>query len=397
MLSQMILDKQALQSQYRELLGEGIIPFWLKYGVDREFGGVLSCMAEDGTPISGEKYTWSQARFVWILSALYNRFEARPEFLDIARRTIDFLLANARNEHGWFVFRTTREGQHLEGATSVYADCFVAYALAEYCRAVEAPQLLALARDIFYRVSLRVEQPDFRETAPYPLPPGRRPHAVPMMLALLGDELSQTTGDAVMDRMAGGYAARVMNCFVRPHRKLLLEFLSAGYQELPPNEGTFVMPGHAIESMWFVMHWARRHGDQEMISRATEVIRWHLEAGWDPEYGGIFLGIDAGNREPYLPNSDKKLWWPHTESLYALLLAHELTGEQWCLDWYQRVHEWSFPRYSMPEVGEWRQRLDRQGRPITERVVLPVKDPFHFPRAVIHILELLRNSKRPAN
>lgn len=386
------MNKHALYDLYRSLLSDGIIPFWLRHGVDGEFGGVLSCMQEDGTGISTDKYTWSQARFVWVMSALYNRFEARPEFLELARRTIDFLMARARDDRGWFVFCTTRDGRPLEGAVSIYTDCFVAYGLTEYCRAAKDERLLAVARDIFDRVRKRVEEPDFREVAPYKLPPGRRPHAVPMILTLIADELAQTTGDSSIDALAGEYACRVMNCFVRPRRKLLVEFLSTGYEELPPNEGTFVMPGHAIESMWFVMHWALRHGDREMIHRAAEVVRWHLEAGWDPEFGGIFLGIDAEGHSPFLPNSEKKLWWPHTESLYALLLAHELINESWCTEWYERVHEWSFSKFPMPDVGEWRQRLDRQGRPSADRVALPVKDPFHLPRAVILILQLLRNS-----
>jgi N-acylglucosamine 2-epimerase len=181
----------------------------------------------------------------------------------------------------------------------------------------------------------------------------------------------------------------VMNRFVRPQRRLLLEFLGRDYEELPPNEGTYVMPGHAIESMWFLLHWARRRGDRETIRRAAEVMRWHLEAGWDREYGGILLGIDAEGGTPFLPNADKKAWWPHTEALYGLLLASELTGEPWCQEWYRRVHDWSFARFPMPETGEWRQRLDRQGNPITDLIALPVKDPFHLPRAVILILQLL--------
>jgi N-acylglucosamine 2-epimerase len=46
----------------------------------------------------------------------------------------------------------------------------------------------------------------------------------------------------------------------------------------------------------------------------------------------------------------------------------------------------------MPEVGEWRQRLDRKGKPMTTVVALPVKDPFHLPRALILSLEVLRQS-----
>jgi len=210
-----------------------------------------------------------------------------------------------------------------------------------------------------------------------------------MILTEVANELAQTTGDSAIEAAADEYALRVMNHFVRPERKVLLEYLTRDYRELPPNEGTFVMPGHAIESMWFIMHWARRRGDKEMIRRAAEVIRWHLEAGWDPEYGGILLGIDAEGHTPFLPNPDKKIWWPHTEALYALLLAYRLTGQAWCAEWYDRVHEWSFAHFPMPERGEWRQRLDRKGNPTTELIALPVKDPFHLPRAVILILQLL--------
>ncbi len=365
---------RSLLSAWRELLADGIIPFWMK-ALDREYGGVFSCMAEDGTVLSTEKYTWSQARMAWTLAALYRRFEGRAEFIEHARKTLDFLLAQGRDERGRFVYRMSREGVALEGATSIYSDCFVAYAIEEYCKAVPDAGLARERELILERVCRRVEQPDFSETAPYALPAGRRVHGIPMIL-------TEVTGLDVYPRL-------VMDKFVRPERRVLLEYLGRDYAELPGAEGTFVNPGHAIESMWFVLHWAMRRGDQGTIARAAEVVRWHLEAGWDKEYGGIFLGLDAAGGEPFLQNSDKKVWWPHTEALYALLLCHKLTGEAWCMEWYWRVHEWSFAKFSMPGVGEWRQRLDRKGEPITELIALPVKDPFHLPRAALLIVELL--------
>jgi len=383
------MDTASLHRQYRELLLNGIVPFWKRHGLDAEQGGVLSCMTEDGTPISGDKYIWSQARWVWVCAALYNRIEKRPEFLAWARATIQFLLRHARDEQGRWVYHTTRDGRIVEGATSIYSDCFVVYGLSEYCRAVPDPELLSLARSTFASICQRIEAPGFAETAPYALPPNRRNHGVPMILTSVASELAHTTGDAAVESAADDYAGRVMRHFVRPERRCLLEFLDYQYREVPPPEGTFVMPGHAIESMWFIIHHALRRNDQATIRHAVEVIRWHLEMGWDKQYGGLLLGADAERRPPFMPNAALKLWWPHTEALYALLLARSLTHEPWCDEWYDRVHEWSFAHFSMPEAGEWRQRLDRQGKPLQHFVALPVKDPFHLPRSVILAIQLL--------
>ncbi len=123
------------------------------------------------------------------------------------------------------------------------------------------------------------------------------------------------------------------------------------------------MPGHAIECMWFVTHVAARRGDRELARRAAEVVRWHLEAGWDPEYGGIFLGIDAEGHAPYLGTRTRSCGGRTPRRLYALLLADRLTGEPWCMEWYEKVHQWSWAHFPMPESGEWWQRLDHQGNP----------------------------------
>jgi N-acylglucosamine 2-epimerase len=389
-----MLSRTELHKLWRNLLVDGVAPFWLRHGLDTEHGGVLSCMTEDGRMLSGDKYIWSQARSVWTFSALYNRIERDPRFLEAARNSIRFLLAHGRNLDGRWVYRTTREGRVLDGPISIYSDAFAVYGFSEYCRAIPDEQLLRVARETLQSARARFEAPGFRETAPQILPPGRKTHGVPMIFLEVAGEYAQTTGETWAETLADECAARIMNCFVRPQRRLLLEFLTDTYEELPPPEGTAVTPGHAIESMWFVLHWARWRGNAAIIARAAEVIRWHLEAGWDPVYGGLFLNIDAEGHPPFLPLPEVKAWWPHTEALYALLLAWELTGERWCLEWYERMHEWSFSHFSMPEVGEWRQRLYRSGEPMTEVIALPVKDPFHLPRAATLIVQLLEQPGR---
>lgn len=373
--------------EYRSLLLDNIIPFWKRHGVDLQGGGVFSCMQEDGQNISHDKYIWSQARWAWVCAALYNRIEKRPEFLEWGSRTVEFLLAHGRDEHGCWVYRTDREGNVIEGAISIYSDCFAVNAFTEYYRATGNQVILDIALETFWRICSRIEAEGFKETAPYPLPAGLRNHAIPMILTQVASDLGRMTGNPRVEASANEFAMCVMNHFVRPDN-FVLEFLDRRYETVSAPYGTFVMPGHAIESMWFVMHWALRRSKKDVIRRAAEVLRKHLEAGWDQECGGLFLGIDIEGGDPLLPHSDCKLWWPHTEALYALTLAHKLTGESWCRDWYERVHDWSFNRFPTA-AGEWRQRLDRQGNPMTVVVALPVKDPFHLPRAAILMTELL--------
>jgi N-acylglucosamine 2-epimerase len=384
-----MMDIENLYRQYRGLLLDDVVPFWFRHGIDWEHGGVLSCIRDDGSLVSGDKFIWSQARSVWTFSALYNRIEKRPEFLRAAENSIRFLLANGRDQDGRWVYHTTREGGVIEGPTSIYTDCFVVYGFSEYYRATKDERLLSIALETFDRVRRRVDEPDFSETAPYPLPFGWKNHGIPMILSDVANELAQTTSDSRIDALADEYVARVMNHFVRPDRKVILEFLTTSYEELPPPAGTFVMPGHAIESMWFVMHVASRRGNKELVRRAAEVMRWHLELGWDKEYGGLYLSRDVEGNQPYLPHSEMKVWWPHVEALYGALLAHHLTGEPWCLEWYEKVASWTWAHFPAPEFGEWRQRLNREGKPTAEIVALPVKDPFHLPRGIILIMQLL--------
>ena len=52
------------------------------------------------------------------------------------------------------------------------------------------------------------------------------------------------------------------------------------------------------------------------------------------------------------------------------------------------LSEYEGTNYPVP-TGEWTQWIDREGRKMQSNV-LPVKDPFHLPRALIYLMDLLR-------
>jgi N-acylglucosamine 2-epimerase len=376
---------------YRSELLERVLPFWLDHAIDWQNGGILTCISDEGRVFSQDKYMWSQLRAIWTFSALYNRIEPRQEWLDVARHIYDFVRQYGRDDHGQWVFCVSKEGHIRQGATSIYADGFAIYGLTELGRATGDQEINDLALATYKTVQNRLARPGSYQTAPYQIPQGAKAHAISMIFSLVYSELGHHLGDQAIIDAGLQHATEVVDIYLRPDRKLLYEFVSVDNSLIDSPQGRSVVPGHAIESMWFMIHIFRQVGDQARIRQALDCIRWHLEFGWDEQYEGLVHARDAEGKTPWWRFADAKLWWPHTEALYATLLAYQISREAWCLDWFQRVHNYAFSHYPVPKFGEWTQRLDRQGRVLTDTVALPVKDPFHLPRALIYCTQVLES------
>lgn len=92
-------------------------------------------------------------------------------------------------------------------------------------------------------------------------------------------ELGRSLGDEAIVEATLHHASEVMDVFLRPERRLLYEFVSLDSSLLPTPQGRVIVPGHAIESMGFMICIYRQAGDEARIRQAIEAIRWHLEFG----------------------------------------------------------------------------------------------------------------------
>lgn len=88
---------------------------------------------------------------------------------------------------------------------------------------------------------------------------------------------------------------------------------------------------------------------------------------------------------------DMKLWWPHTEALYALLLADSITGDEQYMVWFNKMNEWSFEHFEDKQYGEWFGYLHRDGTVANELKGSMWKGMFHLPRALLMNSVLLKN------
>jgi N-acylglucosamine 2-epimerase len=386
----MILNFDQHYALYRSELLDRAIPFWLKHSIDWQHGGICTCISDDGKVLSGDKYVWSQLRAIWTFSALYNKIERKQEYLDVATHIFNFITRYGRNDKGEWYFCLDQNGKPLfDGATSIYCDGFAIYGFTEFARATGNPQAIDLARQAFASVQSRLANPGSYQTHPLPIPVGTKAHGISMIFASAFGELGDYLNDRNVIDAGLEHANLVMDVFRRPERRRLYEFVNLDNSLRETPSGHAVNPGHAIESMWFMIHIFQRQNNDARIRQAIEAIKWHIELGWDEEFGGIFLARDAEGSF-WADKWDTKIWWVHTEALYALLLAYSISKEPWCLDWFQRVHEYSFSHFPVPQSGEWIQNLDRQGHKLNSTIALPVKDPFHLSRALIYSVGVLQ-------
>jgi N-acylglucosamine 2-epimerase len=199
-----------------------------------------------------------------------------------------------------------------------------------------------------------------------------------------------TNNDKILNH-AHGLAEKIMTEHVKPEQKILREYVRPGGGLDDSDAGKTFLPGHAIESMWFLERIYSHFNDQKRIFQTLEVIRWNLEKGWDDEYGGLFLACHLEGGKPQWHQPDAKVWWPHSEALYALIRAYEITKAPGFNAWYQRIHDFSFSTFPNKTHGDWYQNLDRKKNRIPAVVKdLQVKDPFHLPRTLIYSISALR-------
>lgn len=385
-------DFSRLQEFLHDHLLNNIVPWWLEHAIDWENGGICTFIEDDGTIVSTDKYMWSQLRALYTFSKLYNEIEPRDEWMDVAHNIYEFVSTVDRDDGDW-PYWVNKDGEIVEGATSIYSDGFAIMGMTEYARATGEQAPVDIALDTYEKTIKRLKDPASYETAPYKVPRGGKAHGVSMIFSNVFHQLGSYLDDD--DILDAGYAhtLQVMDEFRRPGQQCLLEYIGEDGSLLDVPEGRAVCPGHAIESMWFQMHVFEDRGESHRIDQCIECIRWHVDMAWDPLYGGLRLARDCETGDnPAWAFPDSKWWWVHTETMYALLLAYEHSAQEWCLDWYDDVHEWTFSHYPHPKYREWRMRLQRDGSPeqnLLSLIPMPVKDPFHTPRALIYCIQCL--------
>jgi len=384
-----------LIARYEENLLDSVLPFWLRHSLDRDYGGYFTCLDREGGVYDTRKYVWLHGRAAWTFSKLYNEVEPRPEWLDAARLILEFTRRHAFDPQGRCYFSLTREGRPSFYQRKPYAAVFVALGLIEYSKTGAPGPFLEEAIDLFWRIRDWIAHPALLGRPVYH--PGARVSQLAdiMVVALLALELAKIDPDPRYREILAECLDAALRHYFPPRRTLLETISSDGRFLLDSPEGRLVSPGSALEVAWFLLDLLDWRPDPAKEARVFEIIEGSLDYGWDKEYGGLYYFMDVEDRPTLQLEANMKLWWPHTEALYALIRAWLRTGEARWLRWLELVDEYAFRVFADPRHGEWFGYADRAGNLTHTLKGNNYKGCFHVPRFLLLSLQALKRHAPP--
>lgn len=394
------MDSEAYKKKFNTELFENVIPFWLNYSRDKVNGGIYNSLDRYGKIYSSDKSVWMQGRCAYMFSYIYNHLKKDGAYLETALSCLDFLKKHCIDENDKrMFFSVTEDGRPLRKRRYFFSETFYIIANAEYYKATGEIRYIEEAR-AYYRFINDIYCG--KREDPYKITPKTyknvrdlRSMSEPMILLNVAQTMRDCDGENAAEYTADAKAriCDILDYHYKPELHCCLESVGRkGEVYSDVASCRVVNPGHDIECSWFLLDEALFGKDDVIKLKAIKIFDDAIKNGWDDKYGGIKYFIDYAGKPVEAYEHDMKLWWPHNEATIASLKLYRETRDKKYLDWFEKVVEYEFDRFSDPKYGEWYGYLRRDGLPTEPPCKGHMyKGPFHVLRMLAKCLEELQN------
>jgi mannobiose 2-epimerase len=401
-----LVNKRDWAARIEKELRENILPFWMRYAMDRETGGFYGKIDCDGhIGREAPRASVIHSRILWTFSAACRLVDV--EYRATADWAYDYIVKKFWDAgYGGVYWMLDHQGNPLSGRKQIYAQAFAAYAMAEYYRATGKPEAREFAQRLFRLIEdhsrdavwkgyleargrdwsaledLRLSEKDLN----CPKSMNTHLHVMEAYTNLLRvwrdpelvarqEELLEVTMDRIVDNTTG-------------HFKL---FFDNQWNSLNDR----VSFGHDIEGSWLILEAAEVLGGAALADRArrlaVRMAQTVYDEGLDKD-GSLFYEADSQG----VMTDPNKHWWAQAEAVVGFYNAYQLSGQEHFLNQAYRVWEYIEEKIVDKVHGEWHAKLSPQGVPYLEKedpdacLAGPWKCPYHNSRVCYEMMERLK-------
>ena len=388
------LSLQKLQDRYHSDLFDDFIPHMDQFVIDHQNGGFMcSVDISNGKQVNSNKTAWFEGRGMWTYSFLYNHFGKNPKYLEVARKSKDFILKLQPKDNSFWTSSFDREGNPLTGPGDIYSSLFVAEGLAEFAKASGEKHYFTLAKKIILSCLNRYDSPDYDYYVAYlnpeaPKIPAPRVLGHWMVFLRAATQILEDGPDVAMQKVADRCLDACLNHHLNPEYKLFNEVLNHDMSRPDNSYKDFSYTGHGIETCWMLLFEAARRKDKDLFARIAEIFKRHVLVAHDQVYGGYFRALDHVGNNTW--KVDKVLWLQEEVLIGSLFIA-EHTGDSWAQECFKETLDYVQHKFDVSGNLFWSSSGDRQLKEYAKNRA----EHYHHPRhLMLNLLALNRMLKR---
>ena len=351
----------SIAEEIQEVLQSKMIDVWYPRAIDSVNGGYFSDFNYKWEPDGAQdKFIVTQARHVWALSFLFDRYKENLDYLKWADHGFQFLRDHMWDQEAGGFFQLTNVRGEIEKSPAAfektaYGNSFAIYGLAEYYKVSKNEEALDLARKTFYWLDDYARDSVYggyfqmldREGTPIPRAKandyshsdraqiGLKDYNSSIHLLEAFTTLYEVWPDSLLrERLEEMYM--VVSEKMMDERGFLKLFFHPDWtmvtdEELKQTGGgnsyisDHITFGHDVETAFLLYEAAQVLGKDESIyfQKIKSLVDHPIQMGWDEKYGGLFdQGKYVDGKMTIL--STHKEWWSQAEALNSFLLMHYL-------------------------------------------------------------------------
>ncbi|MCD7915358.1 MAG: AGE family epimerase/isomerase [Tannerellaceae bacterium] len=389
---------QYLQSECREELLHGILPYWMGRMVDVEQGGFYGRIdGKDRLHTDADKGGILNARILWTFSSAY-LIQPDPTYLQMATRAYEYSVRYFFDkEYGGTFWLLSADGSPVDTKKQIYSQAFFIYALTEYYKASGNEEALDKAKELFQLIekySLDTDRNGYLEAY-------SRDWKLLEDLRLSekdeNDAKTMNTHLHILEAYTNLYRVWKEEALEKALKGLITVFTdkiisSGGHlilffdENWVPNDHIHSY-GHDIEAAWLLYEAAGVLGDTGILEKVrnltVQIAELTVREGLQAD-GSLIYEKDTKSRHV---DRDRH-WWPQAEAVVGFVYTWKLTADPIWLE--RAVGVWHYIKQHIVDHthGEWFWSI-REGSVNTDDDKAGFwKCPYHNGRMCLEVLHM---------